>query len=192
MKLKLMVAMIALSAGAAQAVTLTFEGQANTIYNAPIVRSGYEIGNVAGDEQHFHEVDSTQYGLTSNGTGILLDDRLTRLYMTRQDSASFSLGNFDAAWYTGAGTVTVEGWLGGIQVGSFSFGVDSSGWKTLSGLSLGSVDRIVFDGRVGQPNGMQFDNINVGAVPEPESYALMLAGLVGVAAAMRRRVGAKA
>jgi len=192
MKLKLIVAMIALSAGAAQAITLTFEGVENTIYTAPIVRSDYVIGNVVGDEQHFHEINSTQYGLTSNGTGILLDDRFTRLFMTRQDSASFTLGNFDAAWYGSAGTVTVEGWLGGSQVGSFSFGVDNSGWKTLSGLSLGLVDRIVFDGRIGDYYGMQLDNINVNAVPEPESYALMLAGLVGVAAAMRRRISIKA
>lgn len=33
----------------------------------------------------------------------------------------------------------------------------------------------------------QFDNINVAAVPEPESYAMLLAGLGMIGAAMRRR-----
>ena len=61
-------------ASAAGAVTVTFEGQSNAIYNAPITRSGFDFGNVAGDEQHFHEIDSTQFGLASNGTGVPLPD----------------------------------------------------------------------------------------------------------------------
>lgn len=36
-------------------------------------------------------------------------------------------------------------------------------------------------------NGFSIDNIVVGAVPEPETYALMLLGLAGVAALARRR-----
>ena len=84
-------------AAPAAAVTVTFEGFANTIYNAPITRSGFEFGNVAGDTQHFHEIDSTNFGLASNGTGVLLNDRDSRMFVSASDLSTFTLSMIDVA-----------------------------------------------------------------------------------------------
>ncbi|GAB2880208.1 hypothetical protein GCM10027046_05300 [Uliginosibacterium flavum] len=180
-------AIVSSSAFAATDATLTFEGQSNAQYSASIVRSGYEIGIVADFEQHFHEIDSTGYGLTSNGTGIFLVDRLSTAYLKSADNSSFSLASFDTAWYGGSGTVTVNGYLNGTLTGSFDVSATDGGWTTQSGLSLGNVDYLTFNGTVGGGGGMQLDNINVLAVPEPSTYAMMLGGLMALGFVARKK-----
>jgi hypothetical protein len=183
---------MSLAAGSASATLITFEGQANSIYNAPIARDGFLIGNVAGDEQHFHEIDSTQYGLTSNGTGVLLNDRNTRIFVEDALGGVFSLGSVDVATAANNGpglSILIEGFLNGVSVGTLSttFG---AGFTTLSGVSLGTVDRLVFDG-FGGAGGFEMDNLSLNAavesVPEPVSLGLFGIGLAGLAAARRKR-----
>ncbi len=100
-RFSLAVAVLGLAVGAASparaGVLVTFEGFSNTIYNAPITRSGFVFGNPTGQEQHFHEIDSTNFGLTSNGTGVLLNDRATQNFVVAADASVFTLGSVDVA-----------------------------------------------------------------------------------------------
>lgn len=57
-------------------------------------------------------------------------------------------------------------------------------WNKVTISFTGQAQSIVFNGGAGE---VAFDNITVSSVPEPESYALMLAGLVGVGFLASRR-----
>lgn len=101
----------------AQAQTiLTFEGQENTIYSSPITRSGFVIGNVAGQEQHFHEISGPGYSVPGSTSGVFMNDRDTQSFLQALDGSAFTLSSFDIASYFGQ-SYTVTGFLGGQQVG---------------------------------------------------------------------------
>jgi PEP-CTERM motif len=174
----------------ALAATITFEGFANTIYSSPIVRLGFTIGNVVGDEQHFHEIDSTQFGLPNNGTGVLLNDRDTRIFVD-QGGTAFTLTSVDVASALGNGPadgLTITGYLLGGSTGVITLGSLGTGYTALLGGSLGTVDRLVFDG-IGAGGGFVLDNLalNEGsAIPEPGTHALIGLGLAGMALLRRR------
>lgn len=181
------------SVSAAQATVITFEGFSNTTYNAPITRSGFDFGNVAGDEQHFHEVDSTQYGLISNGTGILLNDRDSRVFSELNGGGSFTANSIDVASSGSSNLgsnsgISIEGFLNNTSVGliNVTFGANDP-FQTVSLLSLGTIDRLVFDGFQG---GFELDNATfnepTNQTPEPGSLALLGLG-AGLLAIRRRR-----
>lgn len=177
-------------AGPAQAVTITFEGHSNTQYdNTTITRSGFTIGNVAGDERHFHEIASGNFGIPSNGTGVLLNDRNTRIEVTEAGLATFTLGSVDVGSY-GAIGMDIFGFLNNVQVGVINIASLGSGYTTVSGASLGNIDRLVFDGTGGN-GGFALDNLTlnaaVAAVPEPSAWALLILGFGAIGAGMRRR-----
>ncbi|HDY84644.1 hypothetical protein LCGC14_0484370 [marine sediment metagenome] len=166
------------------AATLTFEGQNNTTYTSSIERDGFRIGNSSGQEQHFHEIDSTQYGLTSNGTGVLLNDRDTNIFVESAVGSVFSLTSVDVAASLSnypASSIVIEGFLGGLSVGTIS-AIFSSNFITLSGASLGNLDKLVFDG-IGLEGGFELDNLVLGpavsAVPIPAAAFLFAPALLG-------------
>ena len=183
---------VALSSTSAEAALITFEGQFNTIYNAPITRLGFDIGNPVGDEQHFHEITSTQFGLPNNGTGVLLNDRETEIFVTATGGTStpFTLTSVDVASALNnfpAVSLTISGFLNNVLVGTIIVNPLGTGYTTVNGASLGNIDYLLFDG-VGGDGGFVLDNLALNeatAAPEPGSFALLL--LAGAAAARRAR-----
>ncbi len=178
----------------ASASVITFEGSENSIYESPIIRMDLLIGNPAAQEQHFHEITSTGYDLPNNGTGVLLNDRDTEIYFAPNAGApftTFSLNSVDVAAATGSGPatgLTITGYLLGSPTGSIILSIDGT-WVNVGGSSLGTIDRVVFDG-TGGGGGFVLDNFDFGdgsaAVPEPASIVLATLGL-GVLAIFRRR-----
>lgn len=180
--------------GMANATLITFEGHTNTIYNSPITRLGFDIGNVAGQEQHFHEITSTGYSLPSNGTGVLLNDRDTQIFVKENGGGTFTLGSVDVASALGnnpAVGLTIEGFHNNMSTGQISLATLGSGYTTLFGSALGVVDKIIFDG-IGGSGGFVLDNLalNERAVPLPAAMLLFGTGFAGlVGARIRRKKG---
>jgi hypothetical protein len=201
------VLMAATMAGDARAaiVNITFEGQFNTIYGAPITRSGFDIGNPIGQEQHFHEITSTAFGLPNNGTGVLLNDRDTEIFVIPNVGSGFtqfSLQSVDVATATNnfpAVNLLITGFLSNVPTGTILIAPLGGGYTTVNGASLGIIDRLVFDGLAGG-GGFVLDNLTLdnaptaSSVPEPASVALfgLGAGAAVIGAARRRRAGISA
>ncbi len=145
---------------------IRFEGFSNTIYNAPIVRSGYRIGNPVGQEQHFHEITSTGFGLPSNGTGILLNDRNTEIFVRAAPGSSFStfaLATVDVATARNnnpAVGLRVTGLRNGAVTGTVEVPSLGTGYTVVDGTPLGTVDELRFDG-IGGQGGFVLDNLSL-------------------------------
>ena len=89
------------------------------------------------------------------------------------------------SWYNDTASGTISGWLNGVQVGSVS-GVRSNSWAQFTG-NFASIDtlRISFGDYFLMDN-VSLDSASVSPVPEPETYAMLLAGL-GLMGGMARR-----
>ena len=169
---------------ASQAVIITFEGSANAQYSAPITRSGFIFGNPLGQEQHFHEIMSAGYGHIDNGTGVLLNDRDTEIFVRSSAGSQFSLANVDVADF-GAVGLNIQGYLNGLVIGTITLNNLGTGYTTLNGASLGNVDKLIFNG-IGGNGGFAIDNINLSPVPLPSAFLLFGPALAGLGLLRRR------
>ncbi len=95
-----------------------------------------------------------------------------------------------ALTFLGMGTGTVSFGLNG-QAPSSTFAFNASNWTSFS-INFSSVNNQTYRLSFGSTGGVaQFDGVSVGAavaaVPEPETYAMMLAGLGAIGFLSRRR-----
>jgi hypothetical protein len=89
------------------------------------------------------------------------------------------------SWYTSQAIGTISGWLNGVQVGSVS-GVRTTSWTQLTG-NFASIDTLRIDlGNHFLIDDISLNSANISPVPEPETYAMLLAGL-GLMGGMARR-----
>lgn len=149
--------------------------------------NGDQDGNIVAHLDGVKVYNGTQYLIWGWGPSGILS-------INRTDNAIFDLSSLDLgnSYYThSSGTVTLTAdYAAG---GSFSttlaltdsFQRFNLGLKGLSQVRISGLD----DG-VGEGYGVGYtalDNFNVAAVPEPESYAMLLAGLTLIGLAGRRR-----
>lgn len=142
------------------------------------------IAGVAQDGSNFVELDTHYVAHTNSsmfqniaGTGAV---KLSFWYSARPNTGAntnvlnFTLGSASGSVLNNVGNNTsAHKWQQ--YVGYFT--LDADGWTTLS-FSAGGLE---------DSYGGSLDNVSVTAVPEPETYALMLAGLGLVGAMARRR-----
>ncbi len=106
--------------------------------------------------------------------------------VTKAGGGTFS---FESLWLRSwQGTTSsgiISGWLNGVQVGSVG-GVRTTTWAQFTG-NFASIDTLRIDfGNFFLLDDISLNSANISPVPEPETYAMLLAGL-GLMGGMARR-----
>lgn len=187
------IAALAIVASPVAAVTITFDDVTNS---GGAIQNGYEGLNWS----NFYTLDAVQYQASGYKNDLVsLRNVAFNAYAnvaSISSSTAFTMtsGFFAGAWNDGL-TITLTGTLGGHAVYTQSFVVNTTS-PTFEVFNHGHVDNVVFSSSGGTDNpnfrggGTHFalDNLTVnGAVPEPASWAMMIAGFALVGSAMRRR-----
>ena len=171
-KLPIFVTMLAL-AGASDATVLTFEGT-----DGPISANG---GITFSDGWVSYSDPPSPYNAHSGNARIYTNDEL--------GSWTFdSPVSFDGAWFAGYYSLSYDLFSQGQLVAS-SGTIELSDVSTFLGNSYtGLIDKVVVNGTTDYyvADDITF-NANSGAVPEPASWALLIAGFAMTGVAMRRR-----
>lgn len=175
-----------LAGSSAQATVIGFDGlpgSNGSAFSGPYVEDGYSVVKTLGDVYEGHVFGNPQPSLV---VGSVFGGRTGSVAVSKVGGGSFSLTSFDFTSQNGVGTYSVAGSLNGSNVFLFGGGGNfGAAWQTILGNSP-HVDSLVFDFVAGGTS-INFDNIVLGAVPEPSSWAMMIAGFGLVGAAARRR-----
>ena len=160
----------------------SIEGWTGGAYGIEIQPSGTVGGVSAFDGNQYVELDTTANSSMWQDLGTKTSSTYTLsfAYMARPDNAGGGRSN------------TIEVWWGGSRLGSFTGSSKVGAWTEVEFYDLAALSsstRLEFRAAgTSDSYGGFIDGIVVSAVPEPESYALLLAGL-GLVAAMARRRG---
>lgn len=179
---------------AACAAAVSFSAQATLIdFESTGTLNGYNALDYTIDGFVFnHTLDNIDIGAGApwSATGPAHSGRYAALNnysgsgeISRQGGGTFSFQNmWLKGWYNNPYTVTVTGLLNGVQVGSMS-GTVGETWSHYAG-NFSTIDTL----RISTNGHFLMDDIslNVPAVPEPETYAMLLMGL-GLLGGMARR-----
>lgn len=179
---------IALASLDAYALTIDFEatGTPGNVNNLDYPISGFVFNST---------MDNIDISPTSgwSGTGPAHSGRFVALNnyggvgeVKLSGGGTFSFENlWLRSWFGSSNAATVTGLLNGVQVGSVSASI-GSGWTNYAG-NFSQIDTL----RIGANGYFLVDDITlnspVAPVPEPETYAMMLAGLGMVGFLARRR-----
>lgn len=151
-------------------------------YGIEIQPSGTVSGVSAFDGNQYAELDTTANSSMWQDLSTTVSNSYTLsfAYMPRPDNAGGRLSN------------TIEVFWGGSKLGTFTGSSKPGPWMEIEFSNLAALapsTRLEFRAAgTSDSYGGFIDGIVVSAVPEPESYALLLAGL-GLVAAMARRRG---
>ncbi len=174
---------IALFAVGAQAQTIDFGGLAGAngqAFSGPYVEDGYSTSATGGEVFEGHIFGNPQPSLV---VGSVFNGGNLGVVETSR-AASFKLSSFELSAQNGDAGWLVEGFLGAALVYSYG-GTAGAGFSPYAG-NAGVVDRVRFTLTPGGTS-VNIDNITLAAVPEPASWALMIAGFGLAGGAMRRR-----
>jgi hypothetical protein len=172
-----------LVATASQAAVIDFDalsGNNGDVFTGPYAEDGYSVavvggqvfeGQVFGNPQPSLVVGSV-FGGGDNGA-------------IEATGGLFTLASFDLSAQNGDGNYLIEGFLGASNIYSFG-GSTGFGFTTIGGNSS-VVDRVRFSLNA-TGTSINIDNIvlNASAVPEPATWAFMIAGFGMVGWSMRR------
>jgi hypothetical protein len=195
-------AVLAAVSGAAQAHVIDFNTYVGLPNNgtyfetyAPLFTDGYVFTTERNFTRHGHLINNPAFcgqGCAVDGTQYL-GGNMANLVMKLVSGGTFSVTTFDAtkAYYhhNRPDKIIAEGMVqgGGMVTQTFDLPTDNFGSFQLTGFS----NLLTLTFRGADANGVAGDLWigvdNIAAVPEPATYALLLAGLGGIALLARRR-----
>ena len=176
----------------AQANTITFAPLTST--NSGAVGATYLEGGLtftSGDGSPnglYHWGTSQSFNADPKGSTLFENHVGVDLVVTKTGGGSFNLDSFDLAdaFNTGAASVIAFNYTDGTGAHSTNLTLDTN--VGLQTFAFGYAGVTSFSLRQDYPY-FQLDNVTVNSVPEPETYALMAAGLLAMGFAARRKGG---
>lgn len=199
MKVKTLLATLALGAltsVGAQAAMIDFDAHP-TDFGTPIFDSGFRFDFTSAGWGVFGPGSGACCSVNYNGTPAMFADGdrsgNAHVVMTVDAGGTFSVSSLDAAVYwigAPAGAVELIGALHGGGTVSTTLATGGT-WTHYMLTGFDNLDSLTFrdttsGGFLSAP-GFGIDNINTAPVPEPETYALMIAGLAVLGLITRRR-----